>query len=66
MERLNEQRVKVEIVSILSASYSLEKNQESGGGIISFRDHAWTCTCFMHVLSRLIDFISRLGSRLVD
>jgi len=56
----------MEIVSILSASYSLEKNQESGGAIISFRDHAWTCTCFMHVLSRLIDFISRPGSRLVD
>ena len=54
---------------MLSASYSLEKlekNQGSSGGVTSFRDHARTCTNFVHVISRLIGFISRLDSRLVD
>jgi len=56
----------VEFVSILSVSYLLEKNQVSGGGVTSFRDHLRTCTGFVHVISRLIGFISRLGSKLVD
>jgi len=53
-------------VRILSVSYTLEKNQGSGGGVINSRDHAWTYTGFVHVISRLIGSISRLGSRLVD
>ena len=56
----------MEIVSILNVPYSLEKNQGSGGGVTSVRDHAYTCTCFVHVISQLIGFISRLASRLVD
>ena len=53
-------------VSIWSASYSLEKNQGSGGGVTSFRNQAWTYTGFVHVISRLIGLNSQLGSRLVD
>jgi len=49
----------VEIVSILSASYSLEKNQGSSGGVTRFRDHARISTGFVHVIRRLIGFISR-------
>jgi len=56
----------MEIVSILSTSYSLEKNQGSGGGVTNTRGHARTCTGFVQIISRIIDFISRLGSRLVD
>ena len=36
-------------VSILSASYSLEKNSCSGGGVTSFTDQARICTDFVHV-----------------
>ena len=36
-------------VSIRSASYSLEKNQESGGDITSFRNQARTCTGSVHI-----------------
>jgi len=49
--------VKAEIISILSASYSLEKNTCSGGGVTSFRDRAQTCTGFVHVISRLISLL---------
>ena len=56
----------MEIVSIWSASYSLEKNQKSGGGVRSFRDQARTSTGFAHVVSGLIGLISRLGSKLAD
>jgi len=31
-------------VSNLSASYSLERNSGSGGGVTNFRDQARTCT----------------------
>ena len=47
-------------VSILSASYSLEKNSESGGRVTNFRDEVRTCTRLVHVISRLISLISRL------
>jgi len=47
----------VEIVSILSASYSLKKNQGSGGGVTCFRDHAQTSSGFVHVISRLIGLL---------
>jgi len=36
-------------VSIWSASYSLEKDQGSGGDVTRFTDQARTCTCFVHV-----------------
>ena len=52
----------MEIVSILSTSYSLEKNQGSGGGVTNTIGHARTCTGFVHIISRIIGFISRLGS----
>jgi len=41
----------VEIVSIWSASYSLEKIQGSGGGVTNFRDQAQTCTGFVRIVS---------------
>ena len=66
MKRLNEQWVKMKIVSILSVLYSLEKHQGSGRDVISFRVHARTCTCFVHIISRLISFISWLGLGLID
>jgi len=44
----------------------MEKNQGSGGGVTCFRGHTRTCTSFVHDISQLIGFISRLGSRLVD
>ena len=49
-----------------SASYSLEKNSGSDGGVTSFTNQARTCTCIVHVISRLIGLISRLGHELVD
>ena len=48
------------------ASYSLKKNQGSGGGITNFRDQARKCIYFVHVVNRLIGLISRLSSKLVD
>jgi len=42
--------VKVEIVSILSASYSLEKNSDSGGGVTNFRNWAQTGTWLVHII----------------
>jgi len=47
----------MEIVSILSVSYSSEKNTGSGGGVTSFRDQARTCTGLVHVISRLISLL---------
>jgi len=41
----------VEIVSIWSASYSLKKNSDLGGGVTSFINQAWTCTGIVHVIS---------------
>jgi len=43
----------VEIISIWSASYSLEKNPGSGGGVTSFTNQARTCTSIVHIISRL-------------
>ena len=57
---------KVEIVSIWSASYLLEKNSGLGGSVTSFTNQARTCTDFVHVINRLIGLISRLGHGLVD
>jgi len=51
-------------VSILSASYSLEKNTDSGGGVTS--DQARTCTWLVHVISRLISLLVDLWFSLVD
>ena len=56
----------MEIVSILSASYSLEKNSGSGGGITSLINQARTCTSIVRIISRLIGLISRLGHKIVD
>ena len=56
----------MENVSILSALYSLEKNYVSGGGVTSFINQARTCTGIVHVISRLIDLISRQGFGLAD
>ena len=53
-------------VSIWSASYSLEKNLGSGGGVTSFTNQVRTCTDIVHVISRLIGLISRPGHGLVD
>ena len=39
-------------VSIWSASYSLEKNSDSGGEVTSFTNQARTCTCTVHVISQ--------------
>ena len=55
----------MEIVSILSALYPLEKNSGSGGGVTSFTDQIRICTGFVHVIRRLTGLISRLRSRLV-
>jgi len=44
-------------VSILSASYSLEKNSDSGGGVTNFRDQAQICTGLVHVISRLVNWL---------
>ena len=44
----------MEIVSSLSASYSLEKNTGSNRDVTSFTDQARTCTRLMHVISRLM------------
>jgi len=35
-------------VSIWSATYSLKKNSDSGGGVTSFPDQARTCTSIVH------------------
>jgi len=56
----------MEIVSIWSASYSLEKNSNSGGDVTSFTNQTETCSCIVHIISRLIGLISRLGLGLVD
>jgi len=56
----------VEIDSIWSASYSLEKNLGSGKDVSSFTNQAWACIGIVHVISRLIGLISRLDVRLVD
>ena len=56
----------MEIVSIRSASYSLEKNSGSGGGVTSFTNQARTCKDIVHVISQLIGLISRLSHGLVD
>ena len=56
----------MEIVSIRSASYSLEKNSSSDGGVTNFTNQARMCICIVHVISRLIGLISRLGHGLVD
>ena len=60
-------------ISIWSASYSLEKNSSSSGGVTSFTNQVRTCTSIMHIISRLIGLISRLiglisrlGHELVD
>ena len=37
------------LVSVWSASYSLKKNQGSGGGVTSFKDQVQTCTGSVHV-----------------
>ena len=55
-----------EIVSIWSASYSLEKNSASGGGVTSFTSQAQTCISIVQVIIQLIGLISRLGLGLVD
>jgi len=47
-------------VSILSASYSLEKNSGLEGGVTNFRDQTRTCTELVLIISRLINLISRL------
>ena len=56
----------MEIVSIWSASYSLEKNSDSGGDVTSFTNQARVCTGIAHVINRLISLISRLDLGLVD
>ena len=43
----------MEIVSIMNASYSLEKNSGSGGGVTNFRGQAQTCTGLVHIITRL-------------
>ena len=45
-------------VSIWSVSYSLEKNQGSGGGVTSFRNQARTVHVLCMLISRLIGVIS--------
>ena len=54
----------MEIVSIWSALYSLEKN--SGGDITSFTNQTWICRGIVHVVNRQIGLISRLDLGLVD
>ena len=54
------------VVNIWSGSYSPEKNLGPGGSVISFTNQVRTCTDIVHVISRLIGIISRLGLRLVD
>jgi len=56
----------VEIVTILSVSYSLEKNSYLGGGVTKFRDQTRTCTKLVHIISRLINQTSRPIFSLVD
>jgi len=41
----------VEIVSILSASYSLEKNTGKGEGVKNFKNQTRTCTELVLVIS---------------
>ena len=50
----------METVSILSVTYSLEKNLRSDRGVTNFRDQAQTCTRLVHVIRRLINLISGL------
>jgi len=47
----------VEIVSILSVSYSLEKNSGSGGDVTNFKNQGWTCAWLVNVISRLINWL---------
>ena len=48
----------MKIVSIWSASYSLEKNSGSGEGVTSFTNQAQTCTDIVHVISQPIGLLS--------
>ena len=63
---LKQRKIRENHVSTWSASYSLEKNSVSGGGITNFTNQARICTDIMNIISRLIGLISRLGLGLID